>query len=101
MRRWGQITEAKPAMWYAQMAEKVFKPAVYLEAAQLLIDEGFLTGEEVPFGTDGYKRPIPTSSMASSTTARSRSSTSMPIRSATRTDRDRIGNLVFPASGTQ
>ena len=57
MRRWGQITDPKPAEWYAEMAEEVYKPAIYLEAAQLLIDEGFLAEDEVPFGTDGYKPP--------------------------------------------
>ena len=55
MRRWGQITEAKPASWYHDMAQKVYLPEVYLEAAELLIEEGFLDKEDVPFGTDGYK----------------------------------------------
>jgi len=55
MRRWGQITEPKPASWYKEVAEKVYLPAVYLEAANLLIEEGHLAKSEVPFGTDGYK----------------------------------------------
>ena len=57
MRRWGQITEPKPAQWYHDTAKKVYLPAVYLEAAKHLIKEGHLSKSEVPFGTDGYKAP--------------------------------------------
>lgn len=56
MRRWGQITEAKPAEWYDQTVRDIYKPAIYLEAAQLLVDEGFIDESEVPFDTDGYKQ---------------------------------------------
>lgn len=55
MRRWGQITEAKPVEWYDQTVRDIYKPAIYLEAAQLLVDEGFIDESEVPFDTDGYK----------------------------------------------
>nr|WP_231934387.1 CmpA/NrtA family ABC transporter substrate-binding protein [Botrimarina colliarenosi] len=57
MRRWGQIPEAKPAEWYDETAREIYKPEIYLEAAQLLIDEGFLDESEVPLDTDGYKPP--------------------------------------------
>lgn len=57
MRRWGQITEPKPAQWYHDTAKKVYLPSVYLEAAKHLIAEGHLSKSEVPFGTDGYKAP--------------------------------------------
>lgn len=57
MRRWGQITEPKPAEWYAETAKKVYLPEVYIAAAEHLIEEGYLTSAEVPFGTDGYKAP--------------------------------------------
>ncbi|QDT68833.1 Bicarbonate transport ATP-binding protein CmpC [Planctomycetes bacterium MalM25] len=57
MRRWGQITEAKPAEWYDEMAKKVYKPAIYMEAAQLLVEEGFLEDSELTKTTDGYKPP--------------------------------------------
>jgi len=57
MRRWGQITESKPAEWYAETAKKVYLPEVYIAAAEHLIEEGYLTSTEVPFGTDGYKAP--------------------------------------------
>lgn len=57
MRRWGQITEPKPAQWYHDTAKKVYLPEVYLAAAEHLIAEGHLSKSEVPFGTDGYKAP--------------------------------------------
>ncbi len=55
MRRWGQIGEEHPASWYAEKAEEVYKPEIFLEAAQLLVDEGFIAESEIPTGTDGYK----------------------------------------------
>lgn len=57
MRRWGQITEAKPADWYDEMAKEVYKPAIYMQAAGLLVEEGFLDGSELPETEDGYKPP--------------------------------------------
>ncbi|KAB7610060.1 ABC transporter substrate-binding protein [Amylibacter sp. SFDW26] len=55
MRRWGQITEAKPVEWYEQVAKDVYKPDIYLKAAEMLIEEGHIKAEDIPFGTDGYK----------------------------------------------
>ena len=56
MRRWGQIGEEKSADWYAETVKEIYKPAIYMEAAGLLIEEGYLTADEVPSeGTDGYK----------------------------------------------
>ena len=55
MRRWGQIPESKPASWYKETVEKIYRPDIYLKAAGMLIEEGHLTKEEIPFGTDGYK----------------------------------------------
>jgi nitrate/nitrite transport system substrate-binding protein len=57
MRRWGQIPEAKPDGWYDEIARAVYKPALYEEAAHLLIAEGKAKPEDFPFGTDGYKTP--------------------------------------------
>ncbi len=57
MRRWGQITEAKPAEWYHATAKSVYQPEVYAEAAKLLVEEGYLTVEEFPATTDGYQPP--------------------------------------------
>jgi nitrate/nitrite transport system substrate-binding protein len=57
MRRWGQIPEAKNDQWYAEVAKNVYRPDVYLKAAQLLIDEKKARKEDFPFGTDGYRAP--------------------------------------------
>ena len=55
MRRWGQITEAKPAEWYHDTAKKIYRPDIYLKAAELLLEEGFISKADVPWETDGYK----------------------------------------------
>ncbi|MBI3443807.1 MAG: ABC transporter substrate-binding protein [Magnetospirillum sp.] len=57
MRRWGQIAEAKPDAWYADMAKKVYKPDIYLKAAKLLVDEGKVAKEDFPWDSDGYRAP--------------------------------------------
>ena len=57
MRRWGQLTEAHPDDWYDDFARGVYRPDTYMTAASMLIDEGHLTEDEVPFGTDGYRAP--------------------------------------------
>ena len=57
MRRWGQITEAKPASWYDEMAKEVYKPEIYLKAARMLVEEGLLQEGDIPWDTDGYKEP--------------------------------------------
>lgn len=55
MRRWGQIPEAKDDAWYAKTAASVYKPDIYLKAAEMLISEGKMKKEDFPFGSDGYK----------------------------------------------
>ena len=55
MRRWGQITEAKPASWYDETAKSVYRPDIYKKAAQLLVSEGHLDSGDVPWDSDGYK----------------------------------------------
>ncbi|MDQ0504090.1 nitrate/nitrite transport system substrate-binding protein [Xanthobacter agilis] len=55
MRRWGQIPEQKPDAWYAQTAKDVYKPEIYMKAAESLVEEGKAKKDEFPFGTDGYK----------------------------------------------
>ncbi len=57
MRRWGQIPETKPDAWYDETAKSVYKPAIYEEAAKMLVEEGKAKAEDFPFGTDGYKAP--------------------------------------------
>ncbi|MEM6972709.1 MAG: CmpA/NrtA family ABC transporter substrate-binding protein [Pseudomonadota bacterium] len=57
MRRWGQISEQKPDAWYDEVARKVYRPDIYLEAARLLVDEGMSNEADFPWDTDGYKAP--------------------------------------------
>jgi nitrate/nitrite transport system substrate-binding protein len=57
MRRWGQIPEGKPDSWYLETARKVYRPDIYLQAAKLLLEEGKLKKEDVPWDTDGFKPP--------------------------------------------
>lgn len=57
MRRWGQITEAKPDSWYHETAKEVYKPEIYLDAAKRLLAEGHLKESDIPWDTDGYKAP--------------------------------------------
>lgn len=57
MRRWGQITDNKPDSWYHDIAKKVYRPDIYLEAAKLLLEEGKVSEEDFPWETDGYRAP--------------------------------------------
>ena len=59
MRRWGQISEAKPDSWYDEVAKSVYKPEIYLEAAKLLVDEGLANEADFPWDSTGYKAPTP------------------------------------------
>lgn len=56
MRRWGQITESKPAEWYAATAKEVYKPEIYRQAAMMLVSEGKLADSDFPVPAyDGYR----------------------------------------------
>ena len=55
MRRWGQISDAKPDAWYAETAKSVYRPDIYLKAAKALVDEGLAKKEDFPWTSDGYK----------------------------------------------
>jgi nitrate/nitrite transport system substrate-binding protein len=57
MRRWGQITEAKPDAWYVETAAKVYRPDLYLQAARLLVKEGKAEAVDFPRDSDGYRAP--------------------------------------------
>ncbi|MEO0467520.1 MAG: CmpA/NrtA family ABC transporter substrate-binding protein [Pseudomonadota bacterium] len=59
MRRWGQIPESQPDEWYDEMARKVYRPDIYLEAAQSLVDDGLADAADFPWDSDGYKAPTP------------------------------------------
>lgn len=54
MRRWGQIAEDKSDDWYAQTAKAVYRPDLYLGAAQKLVDDGVIPADSIP-ETDGYR----------------------------------------------
>jgi nitrate/nitrite transport system substrate-binding protein len=59
MRRWGQISEAKPDSWYMDTAKKVYRPDIYAAAAAELIAEGKMKAEEFPdFAKEsGFRAP--------------------------------------------
>ncbi len=57
MRRWGQIPEHKSDEWYYDVAKKVYRPDIYLEAAKMLVDEGHVKKEDFPWDTDGFRGP--------------------------------------------
>lgn len=57
MRRWGQITEHKTDAWYDEVAKKVYRPDIYLKAAEMLVEEGHVAKEDFPWDTDGYREP--------------------------------------------
>ena len=57
MRRWGQIAEHRDDAWYDETARSVYLPEIYLEAARLVVDEGYASEADFPFDTDGYREP--------------------------------------------
>ncbi|MBD1556408.1 ABC transporter substrate-binding protein [Vibrio sp. S9_S30] len=59
MRRWGQIPEEKPDDWYANIAKQVYRPDLYQQAAESLIEDGVLSKADFPeFDLqDGYRQP--------------------------------------------
>ncbi|WP_370450657.1 CmpA/NrtA family ABC transporter substrate-binding protein [Alcanivorax sp. 24] len=59
MRRWGQISESKPDSWYLETARKVYRPDVYVAAAEALIEEGKMSADDFPDfdSEDGFKPP--------------------------------------------
>ncbi|MEM9030208.1 MAG: CmpA/NrtA family ABC transporter substrate-binding protein [Pseudomonadota bacterium] len=59
MRRWGQIAEGKSDEWYIDVAKKVYRPDIYLKAAELVIADGHAKKKDFPFGTDGFRPPTP------------------------------------------
>ncbi|MEL7130105.1 MAG: CmpA/NrtA family ABC transporter substrate-binding protein [Pseudomonadota bacterium] len=57
MRRWGQIAETQTDEWYDEVAKKVYRPDLYLEAARSLVDDGLANEADFPWDTDGYRPP--------------------------------------------
>ncbi len=54
MRRWGQIGEDKSDQWYFDTAKAVYRPDLYLAAANKLVADGVIPADSVP-ETDGFK----------------------------------------------
>jgi nitrate/nitrite transport system substrate-binding protein len=54
MRRWGQIDADQTDQWYFDTAEAVYRPDLYLEAANALVEDGVIPAAAVP-ETDGFK----------------------------------------------
>jgi nitrate/nitrite transport system substrate-binding protein len=69
MRRWGQIPVGRSDAWYDEVAKRVYRADLYLEAARALVDEGLADAADFPWETDGYREPQTISSMASSSMA--------------------------------
>ncbi|MEO9654961.1 MAG: CmpA/NrtA family ABC transporter substrate-binding protein [Marinomonas sp.] len=59
MRRWGQISEPKSDDWYMKTAKEVYRPDIYAQAAESLVEDGLMMASEFPdFATeDGFKAP--------------------------------------------
>ena len=55
MRRWGQIPDSREDSWYHEIAEQVYLPAIYLQAARLLVEEGHAKLQDFPWLSDGYR----------------------------------------------
>ncbi|MCR4378082.1 MAG: ABC transporter substrate-binding protein [Rhodospirillales bacterium] len=58
MRRWGQITEGKSDAWFKETAAKVYRPDIYLKAAEMLVAEGKANKADFPWDTDGFREPV-------------------------------------------
>ena len=58
MRRWGQIATDQTDDWYKETAASVYRPDLYLAAAESLIADGVISADDVP-DTDGFKAPQP------------------------------------------
>ncbi len=54
MRRWGQINEPKTDAWYHETVKKIYKPDIWLKAADELVKEGKLSESDIP-KTDGFR----------------------------------------------
>jgi nitrate/nitrite transport system substrate-binding protein len=58
MRRWGQISEARPDEWYFETAKKVYRPDLFAAAARALVAEGRFKAEDFPdFASESGFKP--------------------------------------------
>jgi nitrate/nitrite transport system substrate-binding protein len=54
MRRWCQIPQGQTDEWYHETAARVFRPDIYMDAAQSLIEDDIAVESDFPY-TDGYR----------------------------------------------
>jgi len=59
MRRWGQISDDMPDSWYFDVAKKVYRPDIYMKAAQSLVEEKLMLASDFESLTDedGFRNP--------------------------------------------
>ncbi|MBY7814970.1 ABC transporter substrate-binding protein [Vibrio fluvialis] len=59
MRRWGQIADAKSDDWYMDIAKEVYRPDIYQQAAESLIEDGVMSVKDFPDFNheDGFRAP--------------------------------------------
>ena len=59
MRRWGQIPQEQSDQWYMDIAKEVYRPDIYQQAAESLIEDGTLSSSDFPdFNKeDGFRAP--------------------------------------------
>ncbi|MDR9829059.1 CmpA/NrtA family ABC transporter substrate-binding protein [Vibrio sp. FNV 38] len=59
MRRWGQLSEEKSDSWYMDVAKEVYRPDIYQQAAQALVEDEILTSQDFPDfeKEDGFRSP--------------------------------------------
>ncbi|MFD2166848.1 CmpA/NrtA family ABC transporter substrate-binding protein [Thalassotalea euphylliae] len=59
MRRWGQISEDMPDSWYFDVAKKVYRPDIYMKAANSLVKEKLMSASDFASltGEDGFRNP--------------------------------------------
>lgn len=59
MRRWGQIANAKSDDWYMDIAKEVYRPDIYQQAAESLIEDGVMSAKDFPDFNheDGFRAP--------------------------------------------
>jgi nitrate/nitrite transport system substrate-binding protein len=58
MRRWGQISEARPDEWYFETAKKVYRPDLFAAAARALVAEGRFKAADFPdFASESGFKP--------------------------------------------
>ena len=54
MRRWGQIDTDQTDDWYKETAAAVYRPDLYMAAAESLVTEEIIPADSLP-DTDGFK----------------------------------------------